>query len=178
MSCYNNGCYNPYGGYNPCGATCYRTDYNPCCNPCQQPCNQTVVKLPSTLTVTPLNSLSESNNQFEMTLAGSGLSGHWVGGTTSSGTATLNGGGGGTLCCCPCAIETSLSGEAGTVSNNNTCATPLTINITGSSASATGTLQGQVSGGSFTGTVNFPSATVTCCNGVKTVTLAAGVVTW
>lgn len=174
MSCYNNSCYNPYGGYNPCGASCYRTDYNTCCNPCQQPCNQTVVKLPTSLSLSASAAFAaEAGNTVKLSLSGSGLSGNWVGGTV-----TLQGGGGGTLCCCPCAIETSVAGEAGTISNNNISATPLTINITGSSASATGTLQGQVNGSSITGTVNFPSATVTCCNGIKTVTLANGTISW
>ena len=174
MSCYNG--YNPCG-YNPCATTCYKTNYN--CNPCQQqPCTQTIVHLPTTITVTPTNSGALANNQFKLSLEGSGLSGNWVGGTTTAGTATLVGGGGGTLCCCPCSLVTSIAGEAGTVSNNNIAAAPLTISLTGSSATGTAVLSGSVNGTVSTGTITFPSATVTCCNGIKTVTLAAGTATW
>jgi hypothetical protein len=171
MSCCNTNC------YNPCGSTCYRTNYN-CCVP-QQPCTQTVVNLPTTLTVTPTNSGALANNQFKLSLAGSGLSGNWTGGTTTGATASLVGGGGGTLCCCPCSIVTSIAGEAGTSSNNNIAAAPLTITLAGSSATGTGSLSGTVGGTAFVGgNVTFPSATVTCCNGIRTITLAVGTVTW
>lgn len=173
MSCCNTNC------YNPCGSTCYRTSYNNCCVP-QQPCTQTVVNLPTTLTVIPTKSAALANNQFKLSLAGSGLSGNWTGGSiTGTTTASLVGGGGGTLCCCPCSIVTSIAGEAGTISNHNIAAAPLTITLAGSSATGTGSLSGTVDGVAFVGGhITFPSATVTCCNGIRTITLLAGTVTW
>ena len=168
MSCYNNG-YNPCG-YNPCATTCYKTNYN--CNPCQQqPCTQTIVNLPTQIGLTGFS----ITDTIRVHLEGSGLRGDWVG---NNSVTTLNGGGGGTLCCCPCSIVTSLSGEAGAVSGGNVIAGPVTISLTGTSATASATLSTSSTAGTFSGTLSFPSATVTCCNGVKTVTLAGGTMTW